>query len=130
MEQRRLDGDFAPKPRVAGPVDLTHPPGAERRNHLVRSKARTGGEGHRPASPGRRNGRGVSPGASTLVPAARQGRVTEGSLFLISVQPVRFDEILRRAHGPLVPKQDLAPGDSWNLAAAASGRNAAASVRR
>ena len=42
-----LDRDVALKPRVPGPVDLSHPAGAERAQQLVRAKPRTRGNGHK-----------------------------------------------------------------------------------
>jgi len=36
-----LDGDRPVEPRVAGAVDLVHPPGAEGREELVRTEARS-----------------------------------------------------------------------------------------
>lgn len=36
-----LDGDVTPQPRVAGPVDLTHPAGADQSGDLIRAEAST-----------------------------------------------------------------------------------------
>ena len=47
--QRRgqhLDRDVAPEPRVAGAIDLAHSTRAERRDDLVGTQARSGGEAH------------------------------------------------------------------------------------
>ncbi len=41
-----LQGDVAPEPRVLCPVDLSHPPGAERREDLVEPQTRSHGERH------------------------------------------------------------------------------------
>jgi hypothetical protein len=41
-----LDRDVAAEPRVVRPVDFTHPPGAERRDELVRPEARAHEERH------------------------------------------------------------------------------------
>jgi hypothetical protein len=43
---QHLDRHFPLEPRVACPVDLAHPAGAERRDDLVRSQPRSGGESH------------------------------------------------------------------------------------
>ena len=44
--RKHLDGDDAPEPGVAGPVDLAHAAGADRRDDLVGSKACTGRQCH------------------------------------------------------------------------------------
>ena len=44
--RKNLDRDLAVEGRVAGPVDLSHPSGPDRRKHLVVSEVRAGGERH------------------------------------------------------------------------------------
>ncbi len=41
-----FDRDVSSEARIARPVDLPHPAGAERGENLVRTKARGGGEAH------------------------------------------------------------------------------------
>ena len=44
--RENLDGDGAVESRVAGPVDLAHAAGAERRHDFVRAEADSGHQGH------------------------------------------------------------------------------------
>ena len=44
--RQHLDGDLAAKFRIAGAIDLAHPPGAEERDDLVGAERRAGGEAH------------------------------------------------------------------------------------
>jgi hypothetical protein len=46
LRRQHLDGNLAVEPGVACPVDLTHPPGAERGEDLVGPEAYTGRERH------------------------------------------------------------------------------------
>jgi hypothetical protein len=46
LRREDLDGDLAPEARVSRAIDLAHPSGAERREDLERTEARSGRERH------------------------------------------------------------------------------------
>ncbi len=46
LDGQDFDGDLAPEPRIARPINLPHPAGAERRDDLVRAQTKSGSQSH------------------------------------------------------------------------------------
>src|SRR5664279_2533361 len=82
-----LDRHVALKAYVPRPVDFAHTARTQRSDDLVWPEAHARGEAHAVCLPGSEEGAGRAPGAATLIPAARQGRVAAKILVPIPVQP-------------------------------------------